>query len=366
LGKDPDEFVKEKGVDAFMLVIERAVSLANWVGDMYLAQAGSREAQVRKIKADFVPIVLQNSDEAVREITLQSIALALGLSSVHTLISGVEKPHQRRVSAVRAEQLSGTEWSRDVEGQSTAAQEDSQNDISQPKGAVLLEVGSAEEVNLLIAFAHSRFSQFPPRLRNVLQGSQSEDVMDEVVLAQLLTQGLSPAVSGCLLEWSETMMKQDSEQSLADAQISASSVGKNLHQLKALSVLDPELLLESGLESWVRGVLEPALTDGMKPTLRNPNDLCDPVNLPFVRMVVRDTGVSRARNSLGSLLSRVLAILEINYLDKKIDKTNQDIKAIERGGGDESSERTNLGVVLRKLASERGRRHQKFLQRIVT
>ena len=161
-------------------------------------------------------------------------------------------------------------------------------------------------------------------------------------------------------------MKQESEQALADAPIGEASVDHTLHQLKALSILDPEILLEAGLESWVRGVLEPTLMGAMTPTLRNSSDLCDPVNLPFVRMVVRDTGASRARNSLGSLLSRILAVLEIGYLDRKIDQTNREIKIIERDGGEVSSERENLSVVLRKLASERGRRHQKFLQRIVT
>jgi len=366
-GKDPDEFLKEKGVDAFMRVIDRAVSLASWVGDLYLAQAGSREAQVRKIKADYVSIVLQNPDAAVREITLQSIAVALGLSSVQTLTSGVEKPQQRRSTSSALEQFAGADTNQETSSEGSGPEPTSErNKSTEQQDALLFGVSCAEEVNLLIAFAHSRFSQFPLRLQNVLQGSQSEDVMDEVVLAQLLTQGLSPAVSRCILQWSEVLMKQESEQALADAPIGEASVDHTLHQLKALSILDPEILLEAGLESWVRGVLEPTLMGAMTPTLRNSSDLCDPVNLPFVRMVVRDTGASRARNSLGSLLSRILAVLEIGYLDRKIDQTNREIKIIERDGGEVSSERENLSVVLRKLASERGRRHQKFLQRIVT
>lgn len=366
-GKDPDEFLKEKGVDAFMRVIDRAVSLASWVGDLYLAQAGSREAQVRKIKADYVSVVLQNPDAAVREITLQSIAVALGLSSVQTLTSGVEKPQQRRSTSSALEQFAGADTNQETSSEGSGPEPTSErNKPTEQQDPPLFGVSCAEEVNLLIAFAHSRFSHFPPRLQNVLQGSQSEDVMDEVVLAQLLTQGLSPTVSRCILQWSEVLMKQESEQALADAPIGEASVDHTLHQLKALSILDPEILLEAGLESWVRGVLEPTLMGAMTPTLRNSSDLCDPVNLPFVRMVVRDTGASRARNSLGSLLSRILAVLEIGYLDRKIDQTNREIKIIERDGGEVSSERENLSVVLRKLASERGRRHQKFLQRIVT
>lgn len=366
-GKDPDEFLKEKGVDAFMRVIDRAVSLASWVGDLYLAQAGSREAQVRKIKADYVSIVLQNPDAAVREITLQSIAVALGLSSVQTLTSGVEKPQQRRSTSSALEQFAGAGTNQETSSEGSGPEPTSErNKPTEQQDVLLFGVSCAEEVNLLIAFAHSRFSHFPPRLQNVLQGSQSEDVMDEVVLAQLLTQGLSPAVSRCILQWSEVLMKQESEQALADVPIGEASVDHTLHQLKALSILDPEILLEAGLESWVRGVLEPTLMGAMTPTLRNSSDLCDPVNLPFVRMVVRDTGASRARNSLGSLLSRILAVLEIGYIDRKIDQTNREIKMIERDGGEVSSERENLSVVLRKLASERGRRHQKFLQRIVT
>lgn len=365
-GKDPDEFVKEKGVDAFSLVIERAVSLASWVGDLYLAQAPSREAQVRKIKSEYVPIVLQNPDAAVREITLQSVAVALGLSSVQTLISGVEKQQTRRGGMSTSDMPSAVQASVNEMELGVDRQHVRQESGVDSDGVSPFEVSSAEEVSLLIAFAHARFSQLPQRLQNVLQGAQSEEVMDEVVLAQLLTQGLSPVVSKCLLDWSEVLLKHEADQPLTDYPIALVAGNDYLLKLRALSSLDPELLLETGLEAWVRGVLEPTLTGGLKPTLRSPQNLCDPSNLPFVRMVVRDAGVLRARNSLGNMLSRVLATLEIGYLDRKIDQTNQDIKAIEQGGGSSESEREALGIILRKLASERGRRHQKFLQRVVT
>lgn len=363
-GKDPDEFIKERGIDAFKLVLERAVPLASWVGDFYLSQSISREAQVRKIKSDYVPVILLNPDAAVREVTLQSVALALGLSSIQSLVSGVEKPTVRRTASLSSDSLpvpvdSGGDLREGGESLGVPREEGTELDVSR----VDASVQSAEEVTLLIAFANARFSQLPQRLQNVLQGVQSSEAMDEVVLAQLLTTGLSPMVSRCVLDGSELLLQSEADLPLTDHPRTTSSRNEHVSQLKALALLDPELLLETGLESWVRGVLEPTLMEGMKPTLRNPKNLLDPMNLPFVRMVVRDVGVSRAKNSLGSLLSRILALLEVQFLDQKIYKTNQDIKLLQQGDQAAHAERDSLNLVLRKLASERGRRYQKYLQR---
>jgi len=88
------------------------------------------------------------------------------------------------------------------------------------------------------------------------------------------------------------------------------------------------------------------------------------VNLPFVRMTVRDVGVSRARNGLGALMSRTLAQLELAYLDSEIDQTNREIKLLTEDSEDEVRERDGLSQRLRKLAAERVRRYQKFVQRV--
>lgn len=366
-GKDPDEFIRDKGVDAFRQLIERAQPLSQWVCDFYLAQGNSREAQVRKIKSDFIPIVMKNPDVAVREVTLESVAVVLGLSSVAALTSGLALQPQRAALASSSDAKVGqTPAINPALGQSpdSSQQTEGGGAVQEQSGLRPLAVMTAEEAGFLIAFAHSYFSMLPPRLQNVLQGRQSEEPMDEIVLAQLLSSGMSSDVATACLLWSEIQLQSERELALIDSAGLPWNLNGVLPQIRALASLDPEALLEAGLDAWVRGVLESGQGGFVKPQLRNPENLLDPVNLPFVRMTVRDVGVSRARNGLGALLSRTLANMEIAYLDSQIDQTNRDLKSLGEGSDDDASERDALAQRLRKLAAERVRRYQKFIQRL--
>ena len=365
-GKDPDDFVRQKGVEAFRTLLDRAMPLASWVCDLYLAQGNSREAQVRKIKSDFVPVIMKNPDAAVREVTLESVAVALGLSSVSALTSGLGSQPQRKSEAQSGSVASvirerGNETSNESSAQSHS--ESLRDDASQNQAKLDLSVSSGEEATFLIAFAHARFSMLPARLQNILHGQQSDEPMDEIVLAQFISSGMSQQVSQAILAWSEIQMQSEQEIALVDCRGQQVPSDALIPQVRAMASLDPEALLDSGLESWVRGVLEPAFGGYLKPQLRAPENLFDPVNLPFVRMVVRDVGFSRSKNGLPTLLSRLLAHLEIFFLDKQIDSTNRDLKVAESQGDESRDECIELGSRMRKLANERLRRHQKFLQR---
>ncbi|MEN9530310.1 MAG: primase [Pseudomonadota bacterium] len=365
-GKDPDEFIRDKGIDAFKQLLDRALPLSQWVCDLYLAQGQSREAQVRKIKSDFVPVVMKNPDAAVREVTLESVAVVLGLSSVAALTSGLSfQPQRSFTTTVDAKSGVATPGSNVPQSQHSSDNSLSplNESVQENSGLMPLSVTSAEEAGFLIAFAHSYFSMLPPRLQNVLQGRQSEEPMDEIVLAQLLSNGMSSDVSAACLAWSGVQLQSERELALVDSSAGVQGMRDLLPSIKAIASLDPEALLEAGLDTWVRGVLEPGQGGFVKPQLRNLENLFDPVNLPFVRMTVRDVGVSRARNGLAALLSRTLANMEIAYLDSEIDQTNRDLKMYGEAYGEGGEEREALSQRLRKLAAERVRRYQKFVQR---
>ena len=365
-GKDPDDYVRQFGAEAFKTVVERAIPLSGWVCDHLLAQCNTREAQVRKIKTEFVPIILKNPDAAVREIALQSTALVLGLSSIASLTSGVGGTPNRGIGGpgFNGGPRTHNETSEN-EPLSEAVRTDAKSaDVAARHLNDSFGLSSAEEANFLFAFAYARFSMLPERLRNVLQGQQSDCPMDEIVLAQMLSAGLSPNVSQAVLAWSEVLLqKQSDEAALVDCRTSEVPETAMLPQIRALASLNPEELLDSGLERWVRGVLEPPVGAFAKPQLNKSEDLLDPSNLPYVRMVIRDVGVSRSKNVLPTLLGRLLAQLEVSYLDSQIDSTNRELKRIDALGERDSEERELQSQRLRKLATERLRRFQKFLQR---
>ncbi|NBW82461.1 DNA primase, partial [bacterium] len=362
-GKDPDEFIGEHGIQAFNALLDRAVSLASWVCDYCLAQGNTRESQLRKIKSDFVPIVLKNPDPAVREITLEMAAVALGLSKASSLTGGFvpdSLPESRRSANVpqiagRSDSLlknSDSMEMRDGEGLGDAAE------------VVHFAVSSADEATFYLMLAHAQFDMLPMRLKNVLRGEQSDEVMDEIVLAQMLTSGEVGGLGRAFLSWSEVLCAPENDgRALVDVNGGSYPNVDAVAQLRALATLHPESLLEAGLESWVRGVLEGTESQALAPKLRNPENILDPVNLPFVRMVVRDAKVSRARGKLGAALSRILAQLEISYLDREIEVSTRSLREAGQTG-ESTPDQVNVHQHrLRKLTDERVRRHQKFVLR---
>ncbi|NBO38361.1 DNA primase [bacterium] len=368
-GKDPDEFIRLNGIGAFKGLLDRAVPLASWVSDLYLALGNSREANVRKIKSDFVPIVMKNPDPAVREVTLSSVASALGLSSFTSLTAGIQAHLGRLMESSRfagesTRQLSGQGI--DSKERSPVNEVDNEKHLEANDQQALFLVSSGEEATFFLACAHAPFSILPDRLQRVLRGEQSDQPMDEIVLAQLLSDGFSPVLRAAFLAWWEFQLQHEHvhEAALVDLQSGLVPTDSGIPQMRALASLDPEALLDSGLESWVRGVLEPGLGASLRPQLRKPENLLDPSNLPFVRMIVKDIRVSRARSNLSALLGRVLAQIEISHLDSEIDKTTRNIRSISAGIETPELELADLQIRLRRLSDERLRRHQKFMVRL--
>lgn len=359
-GKDPDDFIRENGADAFRAVIEKARPLAAWVCDLYLSQSSTRESQIRKIKSDFVPVVMRNPDPAVREVTLEMATSALGLSKISSLTSGTGSGSLSRSD----KPIPQSKLPADVSAQADAGLAGEENQDGQADRQPL-EVGSSEEAAFYLSVTHAHYNMLPNRLKNVLHGQQSDDPMDEIVLAQLFSSPSCGLLAQIFLAWSEFMLGMEDENiALVDLKSEKVQKSSGINQLRALGTLDPESLLDCGLETWVRGVMEPPESSVIVPKLRNLSDLRDPVNLPYVRMIVRDAKVSRARSNLAPILSRTLAHIEISYLDQEIERTNRDLREIASGTRSDYPDEEDLQARLRKLSSERVRRYQKFILRV--
>ncbi|MFZ9518930.1 MAG: DNA primase [Silvanigrellaceae bacterium] len=364
-GKDPDDFIREHGVQAFSGLLDRAVSLASWVCDYCLAQGTTREAQLRKIKSDFVPVVMRNPDPAVREITLEMAAVALGLSKASSLISGFMPGPQSDGRKGTGAQLSGDR----ADGSPKPSQPVSLKPVDGPEVSVgdanepdAVAVSSADEVMFYVMLAHAQLEMLPSRLKNVLCGEQSDEAMDEIVLAQMLATDDVGGLAQAFLAWSEVLCAPENEgRALVDVVSGPCLSVDIILQLRALATLHPESLLEVGLEGWVRGVLEGGENQALAPKLRNSENIFDPVNLSFVRMVVRDAKVSRASGKLALALNRILAQIEISYLDREIEATTRLLRELGPSGNDSPEQGELIQYRLRKLTDERVRRYQKFV-----
>jgi DNA primase catalytic core len=361
-GKDPDDYIRENGVVAFESLLSKAIPLSNWLCDFLLSQCNTREAQLRRIKSDFVPVVMKNPDPAVREITLDVATNALGLSNSNVLTSGFRSSHSSKIGPQSASSVaSEREESPKLVVDSTSHLDNRR--VEDASASIQLAFSSTEEAIFFLTLAHAQFELLPDRLKNVLKGEQSQDPMDEIVLAQMLAAESHGALCRGILELGECLLQADADVALVEMNAERVLTHSGLLRWRALASLDPERLLEAGLEHWVRGVLEPNETQGLAPKLRNLENLFDSANLAFVRMVVRDAKVSRARSKLTSMLSRMLSNIEISYLDSAIEKTTRDLRHTEKLPIPEQDEVAALQARLRKLSAERVRRYRKFISR---
>jgi DNA primase catalytic core len=92
-GKDPDEFVRKHGGQAFKSLMMQAGSLVEQV-TLWAKGAGqgSREAWIRAVRSRILPVIEKNPDLAQREVAVELVTKVLGLSSVHVLMNAPRQP----------------------------------------------------------------------------------------------------------------------------------------------------------------------------------------------------------------------------------------------------------------------------------
>jgi DNA primase catalytic core len=92
-GKDPDEFVRKQGGQAFKSLMMQAVPLVEQVTLWAKGVGpGSREVWIRAVRSRILPVIEKNPDLAQREVAVELVTKVLGLSSVHVLMNAPRQP----------------------------------------------------------------------------------------------------------------------------------------------------------------------------------------------------------------------------------------------------------------------------------
>lgn len=356
-GKDPDEFVRKEGAEAFRALAAQGQSLTTWVCEQYIAAAKTREMAVRTIKTQMVPIVEKNPDGAQRETAFSLMAEKLGLSSHSGLLStGQPRPVLSKGVQGTSERRGATAGGRFA----GAAQEDSEGRkdagpaSDSGEAALRWEIRRLEELRFLLCLVFVAPHELCPRLKNLLDGTLSEEELDERIAAQTIVESLTLDSQRLVKELFSTMATAGGRRLRElEASQTRNLLSDEARALIALAAVDVETLAELDLDVWLKNSQGPS-------SFRSYENVFDERNSAYVRsLVMKDLEISSRNGALSAELNRVLLKLETAYLDAQFDKILTEIKqATAFAMADEVVE--GLRARCKKISAERERRVQKF------
>ncbi|APJ04528.1 toprim domain-containing protein [Silvanigrella aquatica] len=291
-GKDPDEFIKMYGAEAFRELIPQSVPLLNQVCRWLFDEAEMKsELFLRLIKEHILPIILQHPDERVQEEAL-SFLCDKYFENVY--------PRDLRL---------------EMDGLTAL----------QPKGYFAKELAKSDafsieewlafsvtEVKLLLSLVYSRFFELPMRLRNVAQGMSSAEEENERICALAMSKQMSKISFSVCLELLSLMVDNphlaiidlenlDDYGFSAHAKVLIAYANSNVHLLYQYKL---EELLKENLPAGVSMV-----------SFKN---IWDIKNSGFLRFQLRNIKLSSQRGVLSAFVAETLLHLELEYIDNAL------------------------------------------------
>lgn len=339
-GKDPDEFVRKEGAQAFKNLLTKADSLTKKVSEFFAEGHSTREAKVRALKSGLVPIILKNPDPAQREVALSTCAETLGLSSAQSLSAGAAITQSQPVA----------KESLDRGPQAELGSEEASAQLK-------LQIRTVGELKILLALSHAQFEDLPERLRNLLLGVNSEEPMDELICGHMLAEAFSADASAVLKDLLDAIFRWKSERPIVLGAGRTALMLPPTRGLIALSAWDVGSLTDLGLEGW----LTHSQPEGLGVSLQNLSNIFSIKNQPFVRFILKDLEVSVRMGTLSGRLKDMVLQAEIAFLDEELAKELQIFKdGPASAEGMESGGLGNMESRCKKITQERNRRIKKF------
>lgn len=364
-GKDPDDFIRIAGVDAFRTLLLQPRSLSLAVCDILLSGV-SREQIQRTLKQQFVPVVLQNPDEGQRTDTLRLVAeQVLGQSSYRSLL-GVSP--QGAVRAPVLGERGGTLPAGGAVGGSASPKREGasvSDGVISSGGALESELPAVraewtavgmDEIRLVMLAYLASPEEWPQRLL-AIPGAQALEDESERRETLLALQALARMSGRTSLELIFAMAKVVSMQGMSPydwansctlGELMASGLGVPEAEILAFigALIDEDagrLEALSRLE-WLRWWKE--LDANARPDLLRPDTVLARENAAFLRFLLRSARLLSESGRLGAGLEQALVRMELNALDHWM----QDDAGTGAGGGK-----------LRFLSQERARKVERLM-----
>lgn len=366
-GKDPDEFIKRFGAEAFRKVLANPVSLTVRAAAILTEKLTSREAKIRALKDELVPAVLANPDPAQREIALDSLASQFGLSSGRSLAASVE-PAKRKGEKPGAPHTNGpavapTPQSVAPQAKPGAPKIIPNAPVAAPvaKGetkpaapAISWPVRSADELRFVLCLFFAVKEDLPERLASVIYDLPVSDELDKKGVERLLVSDVISEESKLLLDDLFALLKalpghrvwQTARREELWAQLP-----QPMKLIVALANHDDEALSQLG---YLEHVKLRQGASGRHSGMQHFGNALAPANLSYLRFLLKDLEVSASNGKLGVKLSSLLLKLEIALLDQDLARVSELLKAEDVADVEAYEQRR------RKILAERTRRWAKF------
>lgn len=329
-GKDPDEFINKlpNGVNDFSLLLSNATSLTLFACQYLSAGLSTREARVRKIKEDLLPVILNNPDLAQREVALESVREFLGLSSLEALIPAKEAQKTTDSGAFRAQEFSQKNEPRTgiILNKSGIIANNKVVNASSSDGRIIngkkidqlpdsqkisWTVKSANEFQFILALASCSDQMLPPRLSNLVMGLSSAEPMDESICAQTMSLFMSVDSKKIAEELLNLIFENRGMKPKTLASSFWGSCTLTTVAVLALASSNSEELEILGLEQWMQNSNIPNLVP------LDVTNVFKPKNLSYFRFFYRDLELSERQGTLGIRLGKMLLDLELGFLENQ-------------------------------------------------
>jgi|GEM_PF-513421 len=323
-GKDPDEFIRGHGKDAFSQLIAASQPLMNKVCEIACQKIAVNDVERRlaAVREKILPAISEHPDPATRDLALQSVASFLRLSDHRFLIPG-HVPVQTVASptSVKPTQVVPVSFVKQA-AQAPVSQGSPRvgavkEDSGQPPGPQWK--ATPAEVKFVCNLLQAERADLPVRLRVLFEGSEVEgddEALRVEVCGETLTHSLSEASKELVRDLLHVQHSLGGRSILwAQDERDLGDTAANLRILLALARGDDGSLERLGAASLVKGA-----SIGQGKSLRSVRAGADHANafapplLATLRLALRDAECSSRQGSLKSGLERILTGLEKDFL----------------------------------------------------
>lgn len=357
-GKDPDDFVRAHGVEAFHKILAAPQSLTLKAAEILTDKYVGKESKVRVLKSDLVPVIMRHPDPAIREVSLDVLAAYFGLSSGRALAAAGQNFQGKKPFATPAPQNNAQVPQSSVQSQRSENTELSVSSQPHTTRLPVWPVYSVDELRLVLSLMFILPQDLPERLQAYVFEQSCEEELDKRGTERLFTADFLSPVTLLMCEEIFLFWRAVGKNSLFSAgrtEDNWNTLSDHLKLALALAHNDMPTAETLGLAGYSAARSGASQRNQGLVQLGN---VFVPANIPYVRFLMKDLEIS-GPSQLSKKAGDHLFKLEIAYLDRDLAKVTDLLQGAEKVSTEVGS--VQIYEERRKLiAQERARRWAKF------
>jgi DNA primase catalytic core len=292
--KDPDEFLRQQGVDAMNALIRGARPLLQTVAENTTKGLAYRGDRIQAVRKHILGVINQCRNQTDRNAALRDLAETLGIEAT-ALIRG---------------SLSASGTPRGEQTNSHRPTDEPELKTEVLNQSPLLRVASAAELRFLVLLMHSQWDDLPASLLGVYSGLVGAEVTATIITLRALQTVLTPTGLATVDGFVSAIWKGAEPPLRLCGEGVVSPLGRTLNAIRTEDYQSLENLGASLRQLGRAG----ASTGRFDPT----GDILSGSNLAFVKFLCRDAAHAVEERTTASQIAKILIGFEIAYLDREL------------------------------------------------